>query len=572
LRTNPLSSLFRRGSAGERDEPDRRRVERLVQWLRWLAVGSWAWLIQSVQEPHDPKLLYSVYGVMVLYAAVCEVLVRRARRIGVVSVLTTLADTFAVFLMCLVSGGVRSPVFPVFFLSVLATTIRFGTAEAFLIASLDTLHAVVLYAIVGDARLFTLAENVFYIYFVALLGGLLSGEAKRQHRHAVAERERASLLLALNRQIVASSELSELLSRILAQTCAVVSASGACVVLRRVEDGRAERVVATGRIEPPAGEDADALLRFAAAAGPVADELPLLSTTAEIARQVPSAWIARQPPSRLAIARIGGAAPLGALGFFFAEAAGTPSEETLRLLGAVAEETAVAVQKARLGAELVEAQAHGRELLHRVIDAEEAERRRIAGELHDRMGKRFFEFYYDVRLLQGMSVDRDSAASEVLARIIESARECAGEIRTLMNDLRPSVLDDFGFLEALKEFVAAITARGELDVALSVDETAPSAGPETDLMLFRVLQEAVFNARKHAAAKRVDVTFGATDDGKLRLVVRDDGAGFEPASPAIGHYGLLYMKERAEACGGAFAVRSVPRQGTEVEVTVPIPR
>ncbi len=551
---------------------DRRRVERLVQWLRWLAVGSWAWLIQAIQAPADPRVLYSVYGAMLLYAALCEVLVRRSPRISVVSVLTTLADTFAVLVMCLVSGGLHSPIFPFFFLSVLATTIRFGTAEAFLIASLDTLHAVLLYLVVGEARLFTLAENVFYIYFVALLGGLLSGEAKRQHERAVAERERASLLLALNRQIVASSQLSELLSRILEQTCAVVSGHGGCAILRRASDGRAERPITSGGIEPPAAEDADAILHFAATTEAGAEELPFLFGTAQIRRWIPSPWIARQRASRVAIARIGAAAPLGVLVFFLEDAASPPSDEILRLVGAVAEETAVAVQKARLGADLVVAQAHSRELLRRMIDAEEAERRRIAGELHDRMGKRFFEFYYDVRLLQGMSVDRDSASSEVLGRVIESARECAGEIRTLMNDLRPSVLDDFGFLEALKEFVAGITVRGDLDVTLTIDETAPSAGPEADLMLFRVLQEAVFNARKHAAAKRVEVRFGMTDDRRLRLVVHDDGSGFEPDDRTPGHYGLLYMKERAEACGGEFVVRSVPGHGTEVEVTLPIPR
>jgi signal transduction histidine kinase len=82
----------------------------------------------------------------------------------------------------------------------------------------------------------------------------------------------------------------------------------------------------------------------------------------------------------------------------------------------------------------------------------------------------------------------------------------------------------------------------------------------------------VFNARKHAAAKQVEVAFGATQDRKLRLVVRDDGCGFDHDARHPGHYGLLYMKERAEACGGKFAVRSVPRQGTEVEVTVPFAR
>jgi signal transduction histidine kinase len=89
-------------------------------------------------------------------------------------------------------------------------------------------------------------------------------------------------------------------------------------------------------------------------------------------------------------------------------------------------------------------------------------------------------------------------------------------------------------------------------------------------MLFRVLQEAVWNARKHANASRLEVEFGRDGPGRVRLVVRDDGDGFDTSGPPPrGHYGLLYMRERAEACGGALEIRSSPGHGTEVSVTVP---
>jgi signal transduction histidine kinase len=561
--------LFRRTSQGERDERELRRVERLVQALRWLAVGSWVWLLQGIPQHFDARLVYGVYAATLVYAVFCEVLVRRSSSIGVTSVLTTLGDTVAVAAMCSVSGGIHSPIFPVFFLSVLATAIRFGMAEAFAIASLDVLHATLLYATVGGGRPFDLAENVFYMYFVALLGGLLSGEARRQHRHAVKERESASLLLSLNRQIIAASDLSELLSRILTETLRVIPSRGACVILRRGQQGRLDRVVAAGDLSPPSRAEAEALLASEAVSETDRVGRLTLNDADEIRRTVRSDWADRLAPESLAMVAIRGATELGIL-ILVGGSSGALSEGEIGLLGAVAEETAVAIEKARLVTDLVEAQTRSRELVHRMIDAEEAERRRVAGELHDRMGKRFFEFYYDVRLLQGMSVDRDPASSEILARITESARDCAAEIRTLMNDLRPSVLDDFGFLEALKEFVTAVASRGDLSVTLSVDESAPSAGPQADLMLFRVLQEAVFNARKHAAAKHMWIEFGASAGRHLRLVVRDDGCGFEQDGTPRGHYGLLYMKERAEACGGELAVCSAPRRGTQIEVTVPI--
>ncbi|MBI2964564.1 MAG: sensor histidine kinase [Deltaproteobacteria bacterium] len=571
-----LRRLFRRLAADGRDEQDRRRAERLVQWLRWLAVGSWAWLIRGIAPGFDPWIVHGVYGGALAYAAVCDVLVRRSSSIGATSVLTTLGDTVAVAAMCFVTGGIGSPIFPVFLLSVLATAIRFGMAEAFAIASLDVLHATLLYATVGGGRSSDLARGVFYLYFVALMGGLLSGEARRQHRRAVSERERASLLLSLNRQIIAAADLSELLARILAETLRVVPSRGACILLRRGGEGVPERLVTAGDLAPPSRAEAEALLGSDAVLEANRVGCVILKDAEEIRRRARGEWIERLAPERLAIVAVRGTTELGVVVLVDhgrdAVSSAEEEEEESGVLGAVAEEAAVAIENAKLGAALVEAQARSRELLRRVIDAEEAERRRIAGELHDRMGKRFFEFYYDVRLLQGMSVDRDPAGSEILARITESARECAAEIRTLMDDLRPSVLDDFGFLEALKEFVTGIAARGELAITLSVDESGPSAGPQADLMLFRVLQEAVFNARKHAAAKRVWIEFGPHAGRQLRLVVRDDGCGFEPDAPNPGHYGLLYMKERAEACGGKFAVRSTPRRGTEIEVTVPLPR
>ena len=77
------------------------------------------------------------------------------------------------------------------------------------------------------------------------------------------------------------------------------------------------------------------------------------------------------------------------------------------------------------------------------------------------------------------------------------------------------------------------------------------------------------NVRKHAAARRLSIEFRRADPERLRLVVRDDGRGFDPAMSPRGHFGLLYMRERAEACGGALAIRSLPGAGTEISVTVP---
>jgi signal transduction histidine kinase len=210
-----------------------------------------------------------------------------------------------------------------------------------------------------------------------------------------------------------------------------------------------------------------------------------------------------------------------------------------------------------------------RQLLWRLIHVEEDERKRVAGEIHDRMGRQLFELTYGIDRCRELVGAETEPAGAALARLGHDARACSDTIRTLMNELRPPVLDDFGFTEALREYVAALATHGGLAVALDVDDAVRSARPEVNVTLFRILQEAVVNVRKHAAAARLSIEFRRADAARLRLVVRDDGRGFDPAAPARGHFGLLYMRERAEACGGALAISSAPGAGTEIAVTVP---
>jgi signal transduction histidine kinase len=212
---------------------------------------------------------------------------------------------------------------------------------------------------------------------------------------------------------------------------------------------------------------------------------------------------------------------------------------------------------------------NARRLLWRSIHAEEEERKRVAGEIHDRMGRQLFELTYGIDRCRELVGAADPAAGATLARLGGDARACSSEIRALMNDLRPPVLDDFGFTEALREYVADLADHADLAVALDVDDSARTGRPEVNVTLFRILQEAVVNVRKHAGARRLSIEFRRADAARLRLVVRDDGRGFDPGVPTPGHFGLLTMRERVEACGGALAIASAPGAGTEIAVTVP---
>jgi signal transduction histidine kinase len=216
------------------------------------------------------------------------------------------------------------------------------------------------------------------------------------------------------------------------------------------------------------------------------------------------------------------------------------------------------------------ARDRARELLRRLIHAEEEERKRIAGELHDRMGARFFELYYGIdRARTAIGGERPEAETH-LARLGADARACGDEIRELMNELRPTVLDDFGVSEALREYGVMLQAQGELQVRLAIDPDANAARSEVNLALFRIAQEAVLNARKHAEASELAISL-ARDPAANRIVlsVRDDGCGFDARAPARGRLGLLTMRERAEACGGVLELDSAPGRGTHLRAVVP---
>ena len=216
------------------------------------------------------------------------------------------------------------------------------------------------------------------------------------------------------------------------------------------------------------------------------------------------------------------------------------------------------------------ARDRARDLLRRLIHAEEEERKRIAGELHDRMGARFFELSYGIDRCRSAIGDARPQAAESLVRLGADARACGDEIRELMNELRPTVLDDFGVSEALREYGVALQAQCELRVRLAIDPEANAARSEVNVALFRIAQEAVLNARKHAEARELEISLARDPgEGAIVLSVRDDGCGFDARVPTRGRFGLLTMRERAEACGGRLELDSALGRGTRLRAVVP---
>ncbi|MEX0834200.1 MAG: MASE1 domain-containing protein [Actinomycetota bacterium] len=209
-----------------------------------------------------------------------------------------------------------------------------------------------------------------------------------------------------------------------------------------------------------------------------------------------------------------------------------------------------------------------RALLGRLTDAQEEERRRIAGDLHDDPIQTMTAVLLRLHALKAAFDGHDRA--DKLTKLEEDIEESISHLRRLMVELRPPVLDRAGLGAVLEQSLESL--RGETGTKTTLDdrlETQPSG--EVKIIAFRIAQEALTNVRKHARAARVWVGISEAQGG-LRVKIADDGAGFDtdevPESPS-GHLGLSAMRERAEMVGGWCTVTSTPGEGTSIEFWLP---
>jgi signal transduction histidine kinase len=205
-------------------------------------------------------------------------------------------------------------------------------------------------------------------------------------------------------------------------------------------------------------------------------------------------------------------------------------------------------------------------LVTRLVRAQEDERLRIAGDIHDDPVQKVVAASMRLQLIRKQVEDPEVRAS--LDKLLESIRSSIFSLRHMIFELHPSVLEHEGLAPALREHMARL--EGELEFALENDLGEEPSG-ETRIQLFRIAQEALANVRKHARARRVDIHL-SHEDGGYKVQVRDDGVGFTPPqllSSAPGHLGLSSMRERAELAGGWCKIHSLPDCGTTVEFWLP---
>jgi PAS domain S-box-containing protein len=217
-----------------------------------------------------------------------------------------------------------------------------------------------------------------------------------------------------------------------------------------------------------------------------------------------------------------------------------------------------------------------RQLPRRITEAQEAERLRVARELHDGVNQVIASAAMRLRRVQDTLSTQNPAASELLSRCHNLLVRALEENRRIARNLRPNELDELGLSAACRNLCKELQNRTGLAVKCQLTRFDRRLPPKVDLGLFRMVQEALNNVEKHAGAKLVRVRI-AIQRQAIVLKVQDDGRGFDPATlkPAIGAeggIGLSSLRERAAALGGTCEVVSNPRHGTAVSVRVPLPK
>ena len=219
--------------------------------------------------------------------------------------------------------------------------------------------------------------------------------------------------------------------------------------------------------------------------------------------------------------------------------------------------------------ELVADRARIRRLASEVIRAGDAERARLAHELHDSTAQTISAVVMQLAAAARDSSDPGLAAR--LAAIKAAALDALEEVRLLSITVHPRVLDDLGLPAALNHLARESGLRAGLEVGVEAPPAAPTLPRDRASVLYRVAQEAVANALRHGAPSRVRIRLDVAEHAAM-LEVTDDGSGFNAAATAhdAPGLGIFSMRERAALVGGSFELVSRPGDGTRVRVTVPI--
>lgn len=215
-----------------------------------------------------------------------------------------------------------------------------------------------------------------------------------------------------------------------------------------------------------------------------------------------------------------------------------------------------------------------RNLSHRLMEVREQERRMLARDLHDVFGQKVISLQVQIDALHATLQQKGVADAEICQKLSAVVDDMGEDLRNVLTALRPGSLEELGLTAATESLCQQVAQQGNLEVRFRSAGIKGRLDPEVEIALYRVCQEALTNAVKHAAAKRVEVSLFRSHPWII-LSVKDDGLGLPGTPDAVETppgpeaYGLLGMRERVASVGGTLKIRSKPGRGLHLRVEVP---
>lgn len=267
--------------------------------------------------------------------------------------------------------------------------------------------------------------------------------------------------------------------------------------------------------------------------------------------------------------------PLRRLEKAASELPGSGSEAIETPTGGIAEIEELRGSLVRMSRRVREAQSALRAYIAVITNAQEEERRRVARELHDESIQHWIALDQHLQMAAGRLRRLDNPEADLLTELHQQVQTGIHELRRLSRGLRPIYLDDLGLVPAIDALVRDSEDALGIPVRLELQGSQRRLGAESELAVYRVVQESLANVARHANASSalVKVTF---QRDRLDVLVKDTGRGFVPPEQleelaAAGHYGLMGMRERADALGAVFHINSSPDSGSTIRLSIPLP-
>lgn len=379
--------------------------------------------------------------------------------------------------------------------------------------------------------------------------------------------ESAALLAVLDAELSAP-DLAALLERVLEITIATFGASNGVVLLRDCESDLLQVTASVGLEESPEGLTIAVGQGFSGRVAQTGE--PDLVLDAAHDERIQSPALRRSASSFWAVPMKTAEGTIGVLMIGFAKPyEWMPTER--ELLRAIAERSALAIDRARINDALREREIRIAELSAHLLRAQEEERRRISRELHDETGQELMV----IRLYLGMLESTVTARSPRLKirETLDVVDRTIDGIRRIIARLSPLLLQELGLIAAIRKEAKDLARNSGVKARVVASPDIGRLSPEAEAAIYRVVQEALHNVGRHAQAHSVNIQM-SQENGELHLLIEDDGIGIQGkySSSRGRSFGLTGIKERIGMLGGQVRISSARGKGTRIEVTVPADR